>query len=229
MNLASPATQSLSLAILEAQRVLRDSLAELLRTSGFQVRLAAGTAEELLGGIAVHPPALLLVDLRLHPGHEESSESGWQTIRFVRQWYPDVRVLVLTSSRDPADLRRAQQEGVAGYLHKDSVGLSELVDVVGRVGRGENVFPIDTGLLVNGDSVAPPEVPEALRGLTHRELQVLRYVAAGFDNLKISACMNISERTVRSHVSNLYRKLGPENRAQLALLARELGVRPARE
>ena len=63
--------------------------------------------------------------------------------------------------------------------------------------------------------------------LSARERQVLTYLSAGADNLKISICLKISERTVKAHVSSLYRKLGQENRTQLALLARQLGVRPA--
>jgi DNA-binding CsgD family transcriptional regulator len=66
-----------------------------------------------------------------------------------------------------------------------------------------------------------------LAHLSAREHEVLRYVAGGADNLKIAACLGITERTVRAHVSALYRKLGGENRAQLALRGRELGARPA--
>lgn len=65
--------------------------------------------------------------------------------------------------------------------------------------------------------------------LTVREVQVLRHVGAGYDNLKIAAHLSITERTVRADVSALYRKLGSENRTQLALLARQLGVRPSAE
>ena len=62
--------------------------------------------------------------------------------------------------------------------------------------------------------------------LTQREREVLAYVAGGADNLKISAHLQIAERTVKSHVTQLYRKLGAENRTQLALRACHLGVRP---
>jgi DNA-binding NarL/FixJ family response regulator len=65
-----------------------------------------------------------------------------------------------------------------------------------------------------------------MSSLTVREREVLAYVSAGADNLKIASHLKISERTVKAHVSSLYKKLGPENRAQLALLARQLGIRP---
>ncbi len=226
----SIAPNEISVALLEDQRVLRDSLGELLAHHGYLVRLSAGTPAELLGGLTHHRPSLLLADLRLAPGTGTGpSDEGWGAIRFVRQWYPDVRVVVLSGSRDPVDVRRAQQEGAVGFLHKDTISGPELLRAVERVVRGESVFPMFTQALMGAPNTPLPETPEALRNLTHRELQVLRYVASGYDNLKISACMDISERTVRAHVSNLYRKLGSENRAQLALLARELGVRPATE
>ena len=60
--------------------------------------------------------------------------------------------------------------------------------------------------------------------LTLRERQVLGHLATGADNLKVAALLDITERTVRAHVSSLYRKLGCENRAELALLARDMGV-----
>ncbi|HVG60038.1 MAG TPA: helix-turn-helix transcriptional regulator, partial [Hyalangium sp.] len=65
-----------------------------------------------------------------------------------------------------------------------------------------------------------------LNSLTQREREVLAYVAGGADNLKIAAHLQIAERTVKSHVTQLYRKLGAENRTQLALRACHLGVRP---
>jgi DNA-binding NarL/FixJ family response regulator len=65
-----------------------------------------------------------------------------------------------------------------------------------------------------------------LSALTQREREVLAYVAGGADNLKIAAHLQIAERTVKSHVTQLYRKLGAENRTQLALRACHLGVRP---
>lgn len=79
-------------------------------------------------------------------------------------------------------------------------------------------------MLSTGAESSPSKSPLSL--LTQRERQVLERIAVGDDNQKIASALNISERTVRAHVSGIYRKLGSENRAQLAILARQLGVRP---
>jgi DNA-binding NarL/FixJ family response regulator len=60
--------------------------------------------------------------------------------------------------------------------------------------------------------------------LTPREREVLGYIASGADNLKISACLNITERTVKAHITSIYRKLDVENRTQMAMLACKLGL-----
>lgn len=222
---AATAGQPVTVALLEDQRVLRDSIADVLSQNGYKIRLSCGHPDELLGALALHRPQVCVMDLRLTVNFDAPAEEGWRTVRFVRQWYPDVKVVVLTGTHDPQDIDRAQHEGVAAFLSKDSISTQELLDALGRVSRGERVFPVTTSFLAPSRHM--PETPEPVKLLTTRELEVLRYVASGYDNMKIAACMNISERTVRAHVSNLYRKLGPENRAQLALMARELGVKPA--
>jgi two-component system, NarL family, nitrate/nitrite response regulator NarL len=100
-----------------------------------------------------------------------------------------------------------------------------VVTAVKALARGERLLPAELNPFTQ-----PPQLPSS-RGpslgiLSDREREVLAYVAGGVDNLKIAAMLGISERTVKAHVSSLYRKLGSENRTQLALLARELGVRP---
>ncbi len=115
--------------------------------------------------------------------------------------------------------------GVAGFLEKGSAGPQALVDAVRAVAAGQKVFPART-LAIGPRAESSSPAAAALRGLTTREREVLTYIAAGFDNLKIAAQLDITERTVRAHVSSLYRKLGQENRTQMALLAGSLGLRP---
>jgi DNA-binding NarL/FixJ family response regulator len=101
-----------------------------------------------------------------------------------------------------------------------------VVSAVQGLVRGERLFPVQ---LLRNDLEAQPvktQQSSVLHSLTQREREVLTYVAGGADNLKIAAHLQIAERTVKSHVTQLYRKLGAENRTQLALRACHLGVRP---
>lgn len=212
-------------ALLEDQRVFRDSLAAVLEHSGYRICATCGRSQEAVDALASSPPDIFLVDLGRAVA-DGGGDDGWKTINFIREWYPHVRIVVLSGTRDPQDLERAQRMGVHGYLSKDDVSTAELLQSLARVTQGERVFPLAQFSLGPLARANVPEQPARLRSLTSRELEVLRYVGVGYDNLKIAACLNISERTVRAHVSNLYRKLGPENRTQLALLCREFGLTP---
>jgi DNA-binding NarL/FixJ family response regulator len=157
----------------------------------------------------------------LHHGHEEIS-----ILREARQFHPDISLLVISSNTEPSAVQRCFDAGATGYLDKFSTGCDSVVNAVKAVARGDRVFPPDIlGSLLHASAQSDPGVPK-LASLSARERQVLGYLAGGADNLKISICLKISERTVKAHVSSLYRKLGQENRTQLALYARQLGVRP---
>jgi two-component system, NarL family, nitrate/nitrite response regulator NarL len=212
-----------SVALLEEQRVLRESLAALLQARGVPVRAVCASADQFRMVVESVRPNVAILDV--YGGGPD--EPRWDMVQFLRHWHPEVKVLVLAQGRSPADVERSHREGLAGYLWKQSVGPDQLIEAIHRVARGERLFPLTEELrLEPGLHVA---APNELRVVTGRELDVLRHVAAGHDNLKIAACLGITERTARAHVSNLYRKLGSENRAQLALLARRLGVHPANE
>ncbi|MGA9525424.1 MAG: response regulator transcription factor [Myxococcaceae bacterium] len=223
MEVETSADSGPSVALLEDQRVLRESLAALLKARGVPVRGACGHPDQFRMMVESVRPDVALLDVR----GTSPDEERWEIVTFLRQWYPEVKVLVLANSRDPSDVERCHREGLAGYLWKHAVGSDQLVEAIHRVAGGERLFPLTEDLRIGEEP--QPQLSPVLRGLTGRELDVLRHVAAGHDNLKIAACLGITERTARAHVSNLYRKLGPENRAQLALLARRLGVRPAGE
>ena len=135
-------------------------------------------------------------------------------------------MLVVASSADPHGMEQCLQAGASGYINAQSSGVDSLLGAVRSLAQGTHVLPselVDTLLRVDPRTGAAAHL---LSLLSAREREVLGYVAAGADNLKIASLLGISERTVKAHVSSLYRKLSQENRTQLALLARQLGVRP---
>jgi DNA-binding NarL/FixJ family response regulator len=168
-----------------------------------------------------------LVDLRLeHPDSQEVS-SGFRAVEMLHDFHPQVKPLVLSANRDPLEVERCFRAGAVGYLCKQNVSCAELLEAVERVARGERLVPPELfPSPVLGEQ--PGSARGALQQLTLRERQVLGYVASGADNLKIAVCLGITERTVKAHITSIYRKLDVENRTQMAMLACQLGVeRPA--
>ncbi len=121
-------------------------------------------------------------------------------------------------------VRASFAAGARGFVPKGVGTLEGFKEAIRAVARGSEVFPFEMA------RHEPRFSGDALKNLTPREREVLSLVAAGADNLMFAAVLGITERTVKAHVSALYDKLQlAENRAQLALLARDLGVSPRSE
>jgi two-component system nitrate/nitrite response regulator NarL len=147
-------------------------------------------------------------------------------VELLHDFHPKVRTLVLSANRDRMEVERCLRAGAAGYLCKQNVSCATLLEAVERVAQGERLVPPE--LVPNSTVVEDLRPVRALQRLTLREREVLGYIASGGDNLKIAVCLGIAERTVKAHVTSIYRKLDVENRTQMAVLACQLGVaRPA--
>jgi two-component system, NarL family, nitrate/nitrite response regulator NarL len=213
--------------ILEDQQLFLESLVAVLEKSGIEVVARSSTVEDFLSCTRQRPPDVALVDLRLE--HQDSHEvsSGCRAVELLHDFHPQVRPLVLSANRDPAEVERCFRAGAVGYLCKQNVSCAALLEAVERVARGERLVPPELfpspGV---GEDLSPAR--GALQRLTSREREVLGYIASGADNLKIAVCLGITERTVKAHITSIYRKLDVENRTQMAMLACQLGVeRPA--
>lgn len=213
---------SIRVGILEDQQVVRESLVALFESSGMQVVARGDTVEGFLDQVKDSPPDVALVDLRLERADSGEVGDGLKVVERLRELHPNTRALVLTSFREMPVVERCFQAGAAGYLCKLNVSCDELVSAVEQVARGEWLVPPEFV------SPVPPsarnESASPLARLTSREREVLSLVAGGADNLQISARLGITERTVKAHVSNLYRKLGVQNRVEMAMLACQMGL-----
>ncbi|MEN9796550.1 MAG: hypothetical protein RL653_246 [Pseudomonadota bacterium] len=186
---------------------MRDGLVSALWAEGIQVTVAARIAEPFQQVLTwVHPDVVLL------GAGTPAGLIGW-----VKERLPACHTVVLGDGPRTLGAEDADCRDACAWVSTRSTSPGWLVEVLEAVRDGWRVFPVEGGELHTGP----------LASLSVREHEVLRYVAGGADNLKIAACLGITERTIRAHVSSLYLKLGGENRAQLALRGRELGVRPA--
>jgi DNA-binding NarL/FixJ family response regulator len=203
-------------------------LAEGLRCEGLQVMSVARDARALLDSLGTDPPQVAVLDVEADSEAMEgcSVTEGITLLREARKRRLEVRMLMLSAVSTPEIISQCFDEGASGYLFRVGLGVGAVVSAIQGLVKGERLFPVQ---LLRNDFEQPPAVSQpasVLNSLTQREREVLTYVAGGADNLKIAAHLQIAERTVKSHVTQLYRKLGAENRTQLALRACHLGVRP---
>jgi DNA-binding NarL/FixJ family response regulator len=170
---------------------------------------AAVSAAEATG------PDVVLLDLRM-PGTD--GLAALHGLRALRERGGTARVLVVTSYTDPAAVVPAMRAGAAGYVYKD-VDPAALAAAIRAVHAGHVLMHPDVaGVLAAGDAVAG-------RGrLTAREREVLAQVAAGRSNREIARTLSLSEKTVKTHVSAIFGKLGVADRTQAALHAVRAGL-----
>lgn len=219
-------------AILEDQQVFRECLGAVLEGAGMEVVVSCSQTAPFLARVRESVPDVAMLDLRLDvPGRDEKS-GGLAALQCLHDFYPGVKTLVMSGDQEASMVEQCLSGGASGYLWKQNVGLKEVVEAIQRVARGERLMPLGLAWTSPFQGFQPQQEPVDTGGelgkLTLREREVLGYIAAGADNLKIAACLGITERTVKAHITSIYKKLGPENRTQLAVLACQLGVqRPA--
>lgn len=217
----SPEPQELiRLTILAEDLLFRDALSRLLEASGFLVVSQHAAAHPFLLGLGTERPRVAVVDLSLE------SADGLTVLQEAHQLQPEVRLLAIAPRLEHSLMDACFRAGASGYLDRSTARLEALVDALHAISRGNNVFPAHAVEDLLRGTGRRNERSELLRSLSEREREVLAHLAAGADNPRIAHLLHISERTVKAHVSNLYRKLGQDNRTQLALLARQSGLRP---
>ena len=200
--------------------IWRDAVERDLVEAGFAVAASVGSGEALVRVLAAARPDVVLMDLQL-PGM-----SGVEATAAVVAADTSVRVLMLSSSGEDADVLAAAKAGARGYLVK-SASSAELIDAVRRTAAGEAVFSPGLAALVLGEyrrlAGAPGERDNA-PALTERETEVLRLVAKGLTAKQVADQLVVSYRTVQNHVQNTLRKLQLHNKVELARWAIEQGI-----
>jgi DNA-binding NarL/FixJ family response regulator len=199
----------ISVLIVDDHPVVRQGLRVLLEVQeGIQVAGEAGDGPTALKLAAEHDPDVILLDLKL------PAMDGLAVLTELRARDTPSKVLVLTSVTDPVAAGRAMREGAAGVLYKD-VDPDALVRAIRAVHDGHLLLaPGAAGTLLRPATWSP-----GLDALTAREREVLAELARGRSNREIARALNVSEKTVKAHVSSVLAKLGVQDRTQAALFA----------
>ncbi|MQP66328.1 response regulator [Niveispirillum sp. SYP-B3756] len=212
---------NVSTFLIDANKLFREGLKRLLEESPFQITAEAGNVRE---GLQVaeqgHKPELVLLDLAT--GGDDEAEA----LRRLRHALPDARMVVLTSELCTRRLSSALEAGADGYLMKD-LSSDALTQSLRLVMLGEKVFPTHlAALLISGRvSTAPaPAMPTSRKGLSQREVQILRCLLSGDSNKMIANQLSITEATVKVHLKSLLRKINASNRTQAAIWALNNGI-----
>ncbi|MDN3018803.1 response regulator transcription factor [Paenibacillus sp. BSR1-1] len=149
---------------------------------------------------------------------------GIEATRKIKEKYPNMNIMILTSFSDQNHVIPAIEAGASGYQLKD-IEPDELVKAIRHLMKGENqLHPKATTHLLTQFSSKNNEEKKSLEDLTRRELEVLKEIASGKNNKDIAATLFITEKTVKTHVSSILAKLELADRTQAALYAVRNGV-----
>jgi DNA-binding NarL/FixJ family response regulator len=211
----------MKILVVDDHAVLREGLAALLSAIDPKPTIIqASTAREGFALVDEHPDLdVLLLDLIM------PEINGVEALLEFGRKRPTLPIIVLSSSEDPADVRRALAAGALGYVPK-SAGQSVLLSAIQLVLNGDVYVPP----LMLRDAFASPQIPRSQSGdradnvLTARQIEILAFLSEGQPNKSIARKLGVSEKTVKAHITAIFKSLKVVNRTQAAAVAREAGL-----
>lgn len=201
--------------VVDDQAIVRESLCAMLRTKpGLEIVGQAGSGEDALLQARALRPDVTLMDLVM----PDADVEGVAAIRLIKAEQPQAKILVLSGFSEDAKIIESIRAGATGYILKNSLP-DELVAAIRQTYRGEAPFNPTVARTLVQQIASSNEPTAADADLTDREKEIVRLIANGLSNEEIGIRLDITARTVATHVSNVLRKLGLSNRTQLALWA----------
>jgi two-component system, NarL family, response regulator LiaR len=211
---------TIRILIADDHKLFRQGLIGLMETREDLVEVIgeAATGREAVQLVERLRPDIVLMDIYMPDG------DGLQALRQIRDLFPAVQVVMLTSSESDEHLYQAVQYGAAGYLLKN-LDAEHLFDLIGGVSHGEAAMTRESASrLLKGVAKRNTDSDRGEEALTERELSVLRLVAVGASNQEIADKLMISINTAKSHIRSILDKLQLQNRTQAANFAIHRGL-----
>lgn len=209
----------IKILIADDQELIRESLKIILSTNNeFEVIDTVGSGKEVVESIRRHIPDIILMDVRM------PDMDGVQCTKFVKEVYPEIKVIVLTTFDDDEYIFSALKYGASGYLLK-GVSLDELTSAIKTVLQGGAIFNPNVASKVTkifsemakNNIVAERIHDEDLPNLSDTEWKIIQQVSQGLSNKEIAEILKFIEGTIRNYLSVILDKLQLRDRTQLAI------------
>lgn len=204
--------------IADDHKMVREGLRRILEFDGeIQVIDEADNGEECIKKIRSSKPDIVLLDINM------PVMNGIEALQDIRKKKLKTKVIILTVHNEIEYLLRAVDIGIDGYVLKDS-DAHELIKAVTSVYEGDKFIQPSLIPLLNSKLIARDLDAERLEQLSKREIEVLKLVAVGMFNKEIGVELGISERTVKNHLSSIFKKIDSSDRTQAAVFAIRNGL-----
>jgi len=204
---------AVNVMITDDHSMIREGLKQLLELEGdFKVVAEAADGVECISKLEEITPDVLLLDINM------PNMNGLEVLQKMKEKRIKVKVLVLTIHSEVEYLLKAVDIGVNGYLLKDSES-AELKKAILAVVSGENYIQPSLIPVLNAKMIDRDKDTVKIESLTRRELEVLKNLSFGMYNKEIAEKLDISERTVKNHISNIFKKIEVTDRTQAAVFA----------
>lgn len=204
---------AIKIMIADDHSMIREGLKSLLELEGdIQVVEEAEDGVDCLEKLKICTPDVLLLDINM------PRKNGLEVLQTLKSSMSKVKVLVLTVHNEVEYLMKAVDIGVDGYILKDSES-AELKKAIFSIVEGENYIQPSLIPSLNSKMIEKNRDEGKIESLTKRELEVLKLLAVGMYNKEVAEKLNISERTVKNHVSNIFKKIEVTDRTQAAVFA----------
>lgn len=204
---------AINVMIADDHSMIREGLKQLLELEGdFKVIAEACDGVECLNKLETVTPDVLLLDINM------PNMNGLEVLQKMKEKRMKIKVLVLTIHSEVEYLLKAVDIGVNGYLLKDSES-AELKKAILAVVNGDNYIQPSLIPVLNSKMIDRDKDVMKIESLTRRELEVLKNLSVGMYNKEIAEKLDISERTVKNHISNIFKKIEVTDRTQAAVFA----------
>ena len=210
--------KKIKILVADDHQLFREGLCRIINDEDdFEVIGEAADGQEAITMTGQYKPDVVILDVAM------PAVDGIEATEQIKTLYPDVAVLIVSAYDYESYLRASVQAGAAGYMQKNAPA-NELINAIRLIHSGKSVFDFAMVRKVfTKPSTDHIYEPTPLSPLNKREIDVIRSAAKGNSNKQIAAELDISARTVQSHMVNIFRKLGASSRTEAVLLAMREG------
>ena len=205
--------KKIKIMIVDDFALIRDGLKNLLELDGsMKVISEAQDGIDCLNKLNEKLPDIILLDINM------PNKNGLEVLQEIRSNEIPIKVMILTMHNEIDYLLRAIEIGADGYASKN-IKFEELKEAIDLIIHGENFIQKELLPLLNSKIEKKNEELDKIKSLTKRELEVLKNIAFGNSNREIATSLKISERTVKNHIFNIFKKIAVTDRTQAAVFA----------